>query len=130
MTRFIFLNDLLQETLKIYKVPDMSFIVCYEDNIIENMYCGYLGAVYNENCNCIPIPINWCHYFSNSSKRFNINLYDNIILNYRKYSNILTHEKSNQIIFRGTFNNKRNLLLKYSNYIKYRKTKILNVKKK
>lgn len=103
--RLKFVKSLISETLKLYNVPNMRFIVCLEDGLPSNMSSMYLGSTYDSNNNCVPFPINWCHYFSDSTKIFEPKIFDNCVKKYRDNSNKLeNHKKNNKIIFRGSYN--------------------------
>lgn len=101
-SRINFLLSLFQETLKIYKLKEIIFIVNISDNI-PTLNIPFLGSVYEKNNNCISIPINWCHYFGTKEKLFIPSEYDNRINNYKNES-FSKKKMTSKIVFRGTNN--------------------------
>lgn len=122
-SRIKFLLSLFKETLKIYKIKDIIFLVNVNDNI-PKLNTPFLGCVYEKDNNCISLPINWCHYFGTKDKLFEPNHFDKSVENYKNESISISDKKDlkSKIVYRGSNNcdirrKIASLNHKYSDYI-------------
>jgi hypothetical protein len=120
-----FVTSLISETLKVYKIQDMLFIVGLSD-YSPNIKFPNLASVYVKGMDSISIPINWWSYFGNKNKEFNDKDYQ---LQLNNYKNTKKNRKQ-QIVFRGTNNcdTRRKLLKLGKEFSQYTDIKLPNGK--